>query len=410
MIERYLAALQYRDYRLLWLSSLSAGGAAWALIVARAWLVYDLSDSSLWVGATTFAAMAPLALVPPVAGYLADKLDRKKILAWVFALQFLHNLILAVLAISGSIEIWHIIALSFFNGTIRATQLPAMQALLPNLIPEKDLMNGIALNQATFHGARLVGPALIAPLLLGPGNGAGAAFLLCTVLYALSFVIILRIQTTSRGVIEQGKGTIHEFLAGLGYIYSHPLILPLVIIVVLHCCLTMAFESLLPVLSAQTFGTGAAGVTYLMMSVGAGATISVFLLAGIQTQHMRGRLLFISGLFSGLTPIALALSPTITLALISSAGMGASQAAFMAVTTVFIQSSVPDAIRGRVMSVYLWHIGGMMALVNLINGALADLINVGLILLIPGLVFLIAVPLSLSRPSLRKLYMSGSVT
>ena len=130
--RRLLPSLAYRDFRYLWMTTLSSSGAAWGLIVARGWLVYDLSESSVWVGVTTFAAMIPLFLVPPFAGFLADKFQRRRLLGYVFVLQLAHNAVLAALALTGVIEPWHLVVLAFFNGSARARAdahipLPAAQ-------------------------------------------------------------------------------------------------------------------------------------------------------------------------------------------------------------------------------------------------------------------------------------------
>ena len=406
--NRFVAALHHRDYRILWLATFSGGAAAWALIIARGWLVYDLSGgSSLWVGVTTFAAMGPMFIMPPVAGFLADRMDRRTLLAWVFAAQLAHNVALAALALSGNIEVWHLIGLSVVNGAARAIQMPAAQALLPNLVPPKDLLNAVALNSATMQGSRLVGPGLIAPLMATVG--AAGAFVLCTIFYALGLFFILRIRTRSTGQIAADKGATENFFAGLIYVYRHPVILPLFVVVFLHCSLTMSFESLLPVVSEQRLGAGGLGATYLMMGVGAGALVGVLAIAGVQRQQTRGRLLLVTAFASGLAPIALALSTDMRVAVLATAGMGAAQAGFMTISATLIQSIVPDAIRGRVMSVYLWHMGGMMASFNLMNGALADAVGAPLLLSIAGLAFTAVVPISLVRLPLRRLYARGSM-
>jgi MFS family permease len=405
--NRFVAALHHRDYRILWMATLSEGAAAWALIIARGWLVYTLSGSSLWVGVTTFAAMGPMFIMPPVAGYLADRMDRRALLAWVFAAQLAHNLALVALALTGAIEVWHLIGLSVVNGAARATQMPAAQALLPNLVPPKDLLNAVALNSATMQGSRLVGPGLIAPLMATVG--AGGAFVLCTLFYAMGLFLILRIRTRSTGQMAADKGAAENFFAGLVYVYRHPVVLPLFVVVFLHCCLTMSFESLLPVVSERQLGAGGLGATYLMMGVGAGALIGVIVIAGVQSPRTRGRLLLATAFASGLAPVALALSTDPRMAMLATAGMGATQAGFMTISATIIQPIVPDAIRGRVMSVYLWHIGGMMASFNLMNGALADAVGAPLLLSIAGLAFTAIVPISLLRVPLRRLYVRGMV-
>jgi MFS family permease len=237
--------------------------------------------------------------------------------------------------------------------------MPASGSLLPNLVPRHHLLNAIALNSATMHGTRLLGPLLTAPLLVTVG--AEGAFVLCTVFYCLGMVQVLLIRTRSTGIVQSEKGVLENLLAGLHYVYHHHLLLPLIMLIVAHCSLTMSFESLLPVLAKEKLGAEGAGFSYMMMAVGAGALIAVMGLTRVQSDRVRGRLLLVAGIVSGVAPVALALSPNLPLALLASAGMGASQGSFMTLFTTVVQSIVPDEIRGRVTSINNLHIGGLMA-------------------------------------------------
>jgi len=344
-------------------------------------------------------------LAPPIAGFLADKFDRKKLLSVLFVAQFLHNLVLALLAIAGVIEVWHIIALSFINGCARASQMPASQALLPNLIPHDYLLNAISLNAATMQGSRLIGPALIAPLMAF--FGAEAAFVSCTLFYVLSFLFTSRIKTVSVGEMSSLQSPLSNFFAGLSFVYRHPLVLPLIVTVFLHCCLTMSFESLLPVVGDRFFDDGGLGTSYLMMAVGAGALCLVLVTANIRDLRIRGRFLFLAAIGSGLAPILLGTAANASGALLGCVLMGASEASYMAIAGAIVQMASPDAIRGRVMSVYLWHIGGMMATFNLVNAALADDFGVAPVLVVAGLAFTVSIVASVAVRPLRRLYFEG---
>ena len=121
----------------MWQANLASHSAAWALIVARAWVVFDMTDSSAMVGAVTFAAMAPLFFIPPFAGVLADRIDRRTLLAWTYGINLMHNLVLAILALSGVVATWHIMGLALVNGTARAAQMPVSAALSANLVPRE---------------------------------------------------------------------------------------------------------------------------------------------------------------------------------------------------------------------------------------------------------------------------------
>ena len=402
--RRLLPSLAYRDFRYLWMTTLSSSAAAWALIVARGWLVYDLSGSSVWVGVTTFAAMIPLFLVPPVAGFLADKFQRRRLLGYVFALQLAHNAILAALAMTGVIETWHLVVLAFFNGSARAAQMPISHSLLPNLIPKKLLLNAIALNSATMHGSRLLGAAVVAPLLIN--EAAGLAFAICSVFYVVAWFASSRIRSTSTGVMQPGLSALRNFTAGLQYVYRHPFVRPFVILIFLHCSLTMSFESVLPVLSDEQFNAKD-GFSYLMMAVGGGALVGALGLSGLVSAHMRGRWLLVVGLLSAVSPLGLVFSTTLSTALVGAFFMGASQGAFMTLTASFLQAIIPDAIRGRAMSVYLLSIGGVMASFNLVNGLLADVVGAPTLLAVAALAFLAALVISITHLPLRRLFTHG---
>lgn len=403
--SRYLVALSYPEYRTLWSANIFAGAAAWGLIVARGWLVYDMSESSVWVGLVTFAAMIPRVIVTPFTGYLSDRLDRKSLLAATFALNGLHNLLLAFLVLTGTVQIWHLVALSLVNGSARAAQMPTAQALVPNLVPRSLLLNAIALNQAAIYGSRLLGPAAIAPLM--STTSAEATFFLCSGFYAVGLLQVLRIRTVSTGVVDRSRGLARNLAAGVVYMYRTPTLRAIVMLAVFHCGLTMSYESLLPVLSRQRLDAEGAGFSYLMMAVGAGAVLSIVIVAGIRSEATRGRWFLNFGVLSGVAPAILAISTNMPMALVGAAAIGAAQAGFMTLTHTMIQAIVPDSVRGRAAAAYSIHIGGTMATVNLINGGLADVVGAPVLLLAAGAAFVAVMFASWRGIVLRGIYTSG---
>ncbi len=384
---------------------MSAGAAAWALIIARGWLVWAETESSLWVGVVTFAAMVPRVLVTPLTGYLSDRFDRRVVVAAMFAINMVHNVVLGVLVLADLAPVWVLVLLAFVNGSARAAMMPASQALVPNLVPRRLLLNAIALNQAAGHGSRLVGPAAIAPLL--STVGVEAAFFLCSGLYFVGLVQVLRIRTASTGRMDPGKSLATNFAAGVTYLYRTPALLAIVLLALFHCGLTMSFESLLPVLSSQQLDAEGAGFSYMMMAVGAGALVSVFLLAGMRNDASKGRLLLNLGVLSGLSPVVLAAAVNMPMALVGAAAMGATQAGFMTLTHTMIQAIVPDGVRGRVGAIYSVHVGGMMAIANLSNGVLADHIDAPLVLGIGGVAFIVVMFVTWNLDVFRRIYSGG---
>ena len=147
----------------------------------------------------------------------------------------------------------------------------------------------------------------------------------------------------------------------------------------------------------------------MMVGYGIGALVTTLGLAGVRSESVRGKLFLWLAVLSGVTPVALALSPNLTLAMLSALGMGISQGGFMALGAVILQSIAPDAIRGRLMGVYNLHITGFMASFNLVNGTLADvgMLTASLILGAGGVAFVVVVGFSFIRIPLRRLYSSG---
>jgi MFS family permease len=367
-----------------------------------------MSGTSLWVGLVTFAAMIPRVLVTPFSGYLADRFDRRKVLALMFGLNLLFNLVLGIVVMTGVVTVWLVVVLALFNGSIRAAQMPAGGALIPNLVPRRLLLNAIALNQATMNGSRLLGPLAIAPFMAIAG--LEAAFFVCTGFYAISLVQTLRIRTSSTGEVDRNRSFVSNMLQGLVYVYQRPVLRALVIITLFHCGMTMSFESLLPVLSDQRLSASGAGFSYLMMAVGLGALITIVGIAGVTRESTKGRLFLSLGVLSGLAPALLALSTGMPMALLGAVAMGASQGGFMTLTHTMMQALTDDSVRGRVSAVYSVHIGGTMATVNLVNGGLADYVDAAALLMAAGLGFVAVILASWLGVTLRRIYTGGLQT
>ena len=400
--DRFLLALQYQDYRNLWIATTFSASAAWALIIARGWLTFDLTGSSFWVGLVTFAAMLPQVFSSPIAGFLADRFDRVRVLQWTFALNMANNSLLAVLVMNGVDSPWIIVLLALVNGTLRASQMTVSTALVPNLVAKEHLMNAIALNQATQQGARMTGALAIIPL-LGFLN-MEAAFWACSSFYLLAFIQVSRIGTRSTGVINQNQGFLTNLFAGFVYVYKRPTLRSIVLIVLAHCVLTMSYESLLPAISEDKLRAGSVGASYLMAGVGGGALLSSLFMAGVRNNSIRGKLYLLFALTSGLGPILLAWSGYWGVSVAATVYMGINQAGFMTISHTLIQSLTEDHVRGRVAGVYSVHIGGSMAVTNWINGAIADVFSASAVLVVGGILFFGIVVISSGNTSIRGLY------
>ena len=406
------ASLVHPDYRRLWGATACSQAAVWALVVLRGALVYEVTQSTAWVGVVAMAAQLPSLVVTPFAGFLADRCERRHLLALTYGLNLGNNLLLAMLVMTRQTTAWHIVVLALMHGILRAVEMPTNQALLPNLVPHECLLNAVALNQLVQQGARIVGPLCILPIIrfVNPEP----AFFLAAGLYAIGWVQILRIRTASRGTMVAQQGLLGNLVAGLRYVYTQPLMRALMLVTVCHCALTMAYESAFPLVARTQLGlrdaTGLfAGPAYLMIGLGAGAVLGNLVLARVGEQQYRGKVFFGVGVLSGLTPILLGATTSLPVAMLAAAAVGASTSAFMTLSNGMVQALAPDGIRGRIISANTWHSQGAMSGFNAVNGLLMDVpwMTAPIFLGGTGMLFALIMLGSLLVMHLRALYARG---
>jgi len=364
------AALHYRNFRLLWSGLIVSNMGAWMQNVANGWLVLQLTDSPLWLGLLGFSFAVPMILLPPFAGAVVDRVHRVRLLFLTQSLLILNAFVLAFLAWSGMIQVWHILLNSFLGAALLAFDNPARQALFPDLVASRDLLNALSLNSATYTGAALIGPAL-AGILLEP-LGAGTLFFLNGVSYlAVIFALAaMRDVRTHSGGKPGSLGS--SFLSGLSYAWSHRLILALLALSAVGAIFGRSYQSLLPAFSRDIWHTGEAGYGLLLAASGAGALIGAFGLASFKHIPYQGALMLTSGLLFSAALIAFSLSSYFVLGLVLLFVAGVTATLFSTVIATFIQLSVPNELRGRVMSLYTVTLIGLPSLGALGSGAVAE--------------------------------------
>lgn len=405
MFGARLPALRHRDFRALWIGSACSSISLWTLLLGNAWIVYKLSDSSLWVGVSTFASMSPY-LVAPLGGMVADRAERRILVRVTRLATFGVTITLAALAVTDVIEVWMVVSLAFVQGVIRSVEIPSDQALLANVVPVSDLGNAVALTSTTQHGSRAAGPLLAGPLLAT--IGVEGAYGISALFALLSFSSVRRVSVSSRGGVTRLRDVGQNMREGMAYIGRTPEVAAIFILVFAHCSLTMSFDAMLPGFAETRLHSPSGGFTIMTFGVGVGALVGTFALA-MTTGTGRGPLLFWTAMASGISPMLMAGSHHVPHAAVGAILMGSSQAMFMALSAVLLQEVVPDDIRGRVMSLYLMSAGGVMAFMNLGFGAMADRTGAPMLFFLPGAAFVMITLASLATgPYLRRIYRTGT--
>ena len=390
LFRRYGAALKYSDYRRFWLSATFAGAGSWGLIAARGTLAFDLSESAFWVGLTTFAALIPFVVVPPISGILADRFDRRYLIAMAHATNVLLALLLVWLFFADTIELWHLPVISLLSGIVRGVQMPSQSALVPNLVSRDDLLNAVALNNVSLQGARVIGGlGVIGALQAADGSNLGWAFVLAAVGYMIAMIMVLSIRTASTGAIARGDSLWTVVTAGVVYAWKTPTVGLMLIFVAFHCGMTMAFESIMPLHGRDKWGEANTALPYFLAAFGVGAILGVIIIAGIRNEKHKGIALLISAFGSSIGVLWLGFAPSLITGLSAAFVMGVTQAPFMALAIAYIQGTVPDAIRGRVSSLFAMSALSFMAIINAVNGLIADMVGTVPVILVSGGLFVI---------------------
>jgi len=403
-VEQRFPAMLSWDYRRLFVNGFFTSGSRWAQLLARGWLVHELSGgSSTAVGWVTFASFLPFIFVGPVAGALADRLDRRRLLIWATAFGILPAVALTVIVFAGVVQVWHVVLLAFLSGAAQSATVPARQALVANVVPKKDLLNAVSLAGISQHGSRIMGPLFGAALL--STLGAGSVFALSTVLLSVGLVEVLRLryrkpvgEVSAAAPKSSVVGAVASVLSSLRdaarYVRRDRRLMTIIGLVGAHCSLTMAFDSMMPRL-AEEVGGGATLYSAVLVGLGAGAIAGSLVLSQIHSHRIKGVMLAVVGMGSGLAMVVLGVASIPIVLVLGAVLAGAMQASYMTISATLIQEIVPDALRGRVMAFYIMIAAGHMAFMNLGYGRAADSIDVRLLLIVPGLlwaaVFMVAV-------------------
>src|SRR5512140_1796170 len=249
-IETYngrYAALHYRNFTILWAGLIVSNMGTWMQNVASGWLVLQLTNSPLWLGLLGLSFAVPMIVIPPFAGAVVDRVHRVRLLFFTQSMQLLTAIALAVLTWLGRIQTWHILLNSFIGALLLAFDNPARQALIPDLVAPRDLLNALSLNSATYTGAALVGPAL-AGILLEP-LGADTLFFLNSVSY-LAVIFALTSMRDVRTHSGGQHGSLSDtFWKGMSYAWGNRLILALLALSSVGAIFGRSYQSLLPAFS-----------------------------------------------------------------------------------------------------------------------------------------------------------------
>ena len=403
--SRMFAALRVRDFRCLWISSLAASFGMQMQMVARGWLIYDMTQSPLALTWVMLSFMLPTLLFSLVGGVMADRMTKKPLIIITQALTTAATFALGYIIYQGEVDFWHFIYIGFLNGSLMSLSMPARTALVPEIMDREDLVNAMALQSATFNLARILGPALAGVLIafFATGDttstyGVGIVFFIITGMYTIALISTAMLK--HRGVPaprEDETSPLEDTKQGLLYMIEDRLMFGLMLIGFIPFMFGMVAVFLLPAFNQDILNGGPDDLGLLMTASGTGAFLGSMILARLGDFSSKGRFMFRAAYFWALSLGVMALMTQVELALIACALTGLFGTLLGSLHMSVIQLVVKEEFRGRIMSILMMTFG-LMPLGMMPMSALAEYIGIDIALLAS------AVLLALSMIILDRLY------
>jgi MFS family permease len=395
-VKHFFRSFRHRNYQLFFSGQLISVTGTWMQSVAESWLVYRLTGSAALLGVTAFCSQIPVFVLAPLAGTVADRNNRHRIMVMTQTCSMVLAFILAVLTLTAVVRPWHVFVLAAGLGIVNAFDVPARQSFVVEMVGREDLLNAIALNSSMFNGARVVGPAVAGILVAAIGEGW------CFLLNALSYIAVitgLLLMSVPRRIVTRPHSAIRDALEGFRFVASTGPIRALLVLIGVVSLSGVPYAVLMPVFAESILNGGARELGILMAGSGLGALGGALTLAG--RRNVKGLSRWVS-LAAGSFGVALGLfsiSRTFWLSVLLLVPVGYSLMVQMAASNTLLQAMVPDRLRGRVMSVYSMMFLGMAPFGGLLAGYLAEHIGAprtvaggGLVCIIAAIVFRLHLP------------------
>ncbi|PIU65684.1 MAG: MFS transporter [Armatimonadetes bacterium CG07_land_8_20_14_0_80_59_28] len=369
-LSRTFSSLRNRNFRIFFVGQLVSTTGVWIQRTAEGWLVYELTGSKMLLGTVMAVAFAPMFFFSTIGGATADRYSKRTLLVVIQSALAIPPLMMAVLILTGHIQVWHIMALAAMSGAGMAFEIPTRQAFLIELVGEDDLLNAIALNSTIFNGSRMLGPAIAGYLMATLGIGE------CYLVNAVSFFALVAglfmLQLPPHQPQRLTESALRHALGGFKYLRQNSLVAGLLAMTAVVGVFGMAYQVLVPVLAKDIYHLDERGYGILMSANGVGALAGALLVASLPSSVDRRKAVFISILTFVVALFFVSLAGSLWPAAFAMAAAGFGVIFYFATANTLIQSSVTDGIRGRIMGIWTLIFGAMAPAGSLLAGSVAQ--------------------------------------
>ena len=383
---RMFSALAIRDFRLLWTANLIASFAMQMQMVARGWLIYDITASPMALTWVILSFMLPSFVFSLWGGVVADRMRKKPIMIGAQLVNAAATVLLAVIVYRGDVTFWHFIYFGLFNGTVLSFSMPARASAVPEIVPKEVVVNAMALQSATFSASRVAGPTLAGLLIawFGGGDttsaqGVGIIFFLIAAMYVASVGATALLRYQGQPAARPDSTAIEDVKEGFSYMRRERVILGLLVMGIVPMMFGFAPSFLAPAFNKEVLDGGPQTLGYLMTAMGVGSLFGALALARLGDIGRKGKVLFAASYLWAVGLAGFAFSSTLLLAAAFGVVIGALGSLVgslnMSVTTLAIR---PE-IRGRVMAIMMMT-HGVMPLGMIPIAAAAEFIGINVAL------------------------------
>ena len=384
-----LRALANRDFRLFSAGQLVSLIGTWMQSVAQSWLVLELTNSPFRLGLVGTIQFLPMLLLSPLAGVLADRVSKRRLLITTQSVMAVQALGLALLVWLGHVQYWHVLIMAAIYGLANTLDIPARQAFVAEMVGKESLVSAIALNSALFNGARVVGPA--AAGLAIARWGTATAFAVNAISFVAVIAALIAMHTEGAPRRTGGRRMRSEIAEGVTYALHTPRILLVLFLVLFVSVFLFNYNVTIPLYARQGLNQDAHGFGLLMAALGLGAVAGALALAMMGGGRPAIRTLLAPALLLGLA--------TALLALVTSFGLAAALLVVVGFTGIFVmagantshQLTVPDDLRGRIMSLHMMVFAGMSPFGAFMVGALAERFGIRATLAVAGIAGMVSI-------------------
>ena len=384
-LKNIFRGFKYRNFRLFFPSLAITQIGVWIQNVAISWLVYDITKSAFTMGSLTFISTAPLFILSPFMGAIADKYNRHKLLIFVQSLYILQTFLMTIVAFSGLLNLYLIVALGVFINTVVSLDAPLRQSSFVLLVDDpKDLGNAISLNASCFNLARFIGPSIAGVII--DYFGVKYCFLLNFLFLAPTFLLIraMKIKDIKNETVQK-ENIFHSVKDGFLYSIKNSPIITAQIYLFLFSLLVMSYPMLLPIYTADVLVSKANILGYLLGATGVGSLTASLIIASKMSITGLRRILFIGCIFVSSAFVFTGFNSNAYFVLCAMFFLGVGSTFFITPQNVLVQTAVEDAKRGRIISLNALCFLGTYSLSCFFTGAVAQKIGISNTFIVLGI-------------------------